>query len=73
MLNVDSIGIHDRGSGQNSIYNYDTGTGKTDVIEFAVDIVPSDAFCFIQLNSAHGQIKQRKRVSLHFSAFFPNI
>ena len=31
-----------RGSGQDTITDYDTGTGKTDVIEFAADIAPSD-------------------------------
>ncbi|AKJ26844.1 alkaline phosphatase [Caldimonas brevitalea] len=31
-----------RGWGQDTILNYDSGTGKTDVIEFAADITPSD-------------------------------
>ena len=31
-----------RGSGQDTITDYDTGTGKTGVIEFAADIAPSD-------------------------------
>ncbi len=31
-----------RGSGQDTINNYDTSIGKTDVLEFAADIAPSD-------------------------------
>ncbi|MDT3737255.1 MAG: calcium-binding protein [Denitratisoma sp.] len=31
-----------RGSGQDVIYNYDTGTGKTDALEFGADILPAD-------------------------------
>jgi len=31
-----------RGSGQDTINNYDTGSGKTDAVEFAADIAPSD-------------------------------
>ncbi|MCB0065837.1 MAG: hypothetical protein KDD77_01730 [Caldilineaceae bacterium] len=31
-----------RGYGQDVVYNYDTGTGKTDALEFGADILPSD-------------------------------
>ena len=31
-----------RGSGQDVVYNHDTGTGKTDALEFGADILPSD-------------------------------
>jgi Ca2+-binding RTX toxin-like protein len=31
-----------RGSGEDTIYNYDITVGKTDAIQFAVDIAPSD-------------------------------
>ncbi|MGH8624469.1 MAG: calcium-binding protein, partial [Gammaproteobacteria bacterium] len=49
----DEVYLFGRGSGRDTVYDYDTTAGNTDVIRLAADVLPSDVMVWRNTNDLH--------------------